>query len=203
MSKRKIALVGYITAPESASRRWIATIVGEGHGATPHDIKQGVFSVVMELAKKIPGAQSVTVGLGKTRGGPGSRAAANRDRIHQREAAAASPSRRKPKAKKEGKGRQGGWNKGLKMKHRRPIDPARRVTSQEAYEIFKKSNGVLTPAERTVISHLQAWDVARMDKRSIGRQFSLGGETAVKDIAREGWKKLGLQKITQGFEKLS
>lgn len=197
MSKRKMALVGYITSPEVTSRRWIVTIVGEGHGASPGDIKQGIFNVVMDLAKKIPGARSVTVGLGKTGSGP--RRVENRDRVHHRAARAASPDVKKPGNRKRGRPRKDTYKSGP----RRPINPALRVTSQEAYEIFKKSNGVLTPAERTVISHMMGWDVQRLDKRSIGRQFSIGGEHVVKQMARDGYRKLGLQKITQGFERLA
>jgi len=197
------ALVGIVKGAEIVKRRWIVTITGSSIGESPKSIKQSVFAKVMELAPQIEGAERVVVGTSKTRGKNSSGLDINRDRV---------PRTAKPKGKR---GRRPGfvpWNKGKggyklgsrKRKDQRiPINPDRKITAQQAYEIYKKSNGLLSPAERTVLSHIQAWDVERMDTRSIGRQFSLGGEQKVKEIARQGWQRLGLRKVTNGFEQVS
>lgn len=189
-SKRIVALVGHVTTAEVVKRTWIVTIVGEETGSAPHAIKQGIFNVVMELAPKIPGARTVTVGLSRKGQGPGSRIA-NRDRVHQRKVASAAPSR-KPRRKPV-----------TPAGTLRKIDPAKHVTWNQAQEIYNNSNGKLLPSEKIVLSHLMGWGTAKMDRRSVARQFSLGGEAGVRRIAKEAWNKLGLVRIKAGFEQVT
>lgn len=197
-------LVGHVAGAEVVKRTWILTITGEDIGASPLLIKKGIFDIAMDLAGKFPGARMVTVGTGHS------------SRVNRLQTGRKARPRRKNKTAEEKRQRKNELQRALRAKAkkekpvttentgiRRKVEPERQVSADQAYEIYQHANGKLTQPHRLVISHLMGWGTKKMTKRAIGREFAIGGEQKVKEIAREGWTQLGLTRIKNSFEAIA